>query len=309
MDEHDWTSAYPATTQHLPSMDTPLNFYFCCDTHNVCLDTLASLSHHTFSCCSKQRVKCRWTCGHCALTSATSLAMRRHLTLYSVRMGYAKSADFATPQMVNLPYFRRKSHLFPPTALQVMANDALRAHIVPRYNAMHNHSSIHILRLSSEAANIRKSGHPLPQIVCSPISPAPAEVINSSEPSSSDTIFTPTVPDEISSYMGIDNPSPLHSVDTTSTIRTSLQTCDSLCQELSHLQDIRKRLSHTLNVQCALLQKLAPTPLSLIEQQMLQSLLSQDILPMSFANLFSSTSTEIANSVLAFNLGANHFLK
>jgi len=109
--------------------------------------------------------------------------------------------------------------------------------------------------------------------------------------------------------MGIDNPSPLPSLDTTSTIRTSFQTCDSLCQELSHLQDIRKRLSHTLNVQCALLQKLAPTPLSVIEQQMLQSLLSQDILPMSFAHLFTSNSTEIANSISAFNLGANHFLK
>jgi len=298
MDEHDWTSAYPATTQHLPSMDTPLNFYFRCDTHNVCLDTLASLSHHIFSCSSKQRVKCRWTCGHCALTFATSLAIRRHLTLYSVRMGYAKSADFATPQMVNLPYFRRKSYLFPPTAL---ANDALRAHIVPRYNALHNHSSHHLLRLSSEAANIRKSGHPLPQIVYSPISPAQPEDTNSSELSSSDTILPPTLPDEISSHMGIDNPSPLPSVDTISTIRTSLQTCDSLCQELSHLQDIRKRLSHTLNVQCALLQKLAPTPLSVIEQQMLQSLLSQDILPISFANLFSSTSTEIANSISAFS--------
>ena len=98
-------------------------------------------------------------------------------------------------------------------------------------------------------------------------------------------------------------------MDTTSIIRTSFQTCDTLCRELSHLQDIRKRLSHTLNVQCALLQKLAPTPLSVIEQQMLQSLLSQDILPMSFANLFSSTSTEIANSISAFNLGANYFLK
>jgi len=309
MDEHDWTSAYPATAQHLPSMDTPLNFYFRCDTHNVCLDTLASLSHHTYSYSSKQRMKCRWTCGHCALTFATSLSMRRHLTLYSVRLGYAKSADFATPQMVNLPYFRRKNHIFPPTILQTMANDALRAHIVPRYNAMHNHSSQNILRLSYEAANIRKSGHPLPQITYSPISPAHTEEMHSSELSSSDTILTPTVPDEISSVMGIDNPSPLPSLDTTSAIRTSFQTCDSLCQELSHFQDIRKSLSHTLNVQCALLQKMPSTPLSLIEQQMLQSLLSQDILPMSFAHLFSSTSTEIANSISAFNLGANHFLK
>jgi len=197
MDEHDWTSAYPVTTQHLPSMDTPLNFYFRCDTHRVCLDTLASLSHHTFSCSSKQRVKCRWTCGHCALTFTTSLAMRRHLTLYSVRLGYAKSADFATPQMVNLPYFRGKSHIFPPTALQAMANDALRAHIVPRYNAMHNHSSHNILRLSSEAANIRKSGHYLPQILYSPISPAQAEETHSSKSFISNTIRMPPVLDEI----------------------------------------------------------------------------------------------------------------
>jgi len=230
MDEHDWTSTYPTTTQHLPSMDTPLNFYFRCDTHNVCLDTLASLSHHTFSCSSQQRVRCRWTCGHCALTFATSLALRRHLTLYSVRMGYAKSADFATPQMVNLPYFRRKSHLFPPTALQTMANDILRVHIVPRYNALHNHSSLNILRFSSEAAHIRKSGHLLPQIAFSPISPAQTEDTNSSELPSSDIILTPTLPDEPSCHMGIDNASPLPSVDTTSTIHTSIQTCDSLCR-------------------------------------------------------------------------------
>ena len=119
------------------------------------LDTLASLGHHASTCTTTQRVKCHWTCGHCAHTFATSLDMRRHLTLYSVRMGYAKSADFATPKMVNLPYFRRKSHLFPPTALQTIANDTPRAHIVPRYNAMHNHSSKNILRLSSKAANIR----------------------------------------------------------------------------------------------------------------------------------------------------------
>jgi len=166
MDEHDWTSAYLATTQHLPTVDTPLNIYFRCETHKVCLDTLASLSQHTFSCNAKQHVRCRWTCGHCAHTFTTSLDMRRYLTLYSVRMGYAKSADFATPKMVTLPYFRGKSHIFPQTALQIMANDALRAHIVPHYNALHNQSTYlyAILRLSSEAANIRKSGHPLPQI-------------------------------------------------------------------------------------------------------------------------------------------------
>ena len=129
MDEHDWTSTYPVTAQHLPSMDTPLNFYFRCDTQRVPRHTGFSKPSYFFV--YKQRVKCRWTCGHCALTFATSLAMRRHLTLYSVRLGYAKSADFATPQMVNLPYFRRKSHLFPPTALQTMANDTPRAHIVP----------------------------------------------------------------------------------------------------------------------------------------------------------------------------------
>ena len=109
--------------------------------------------------------------------------------------------------------------------------------------------------------------------------------------------------------MGIDISSPLPSVDTTSTIRLSTQTFDTLSQEMSHLQDIRKQLSHTLNVQCALLQKQAPTLLTSLEQQILQSLLSQDILPMSFTSLLAQTSTEIAQSVSAFNLGANHFLK
>jgi len=303
MDEHDWTSAYPASTQRLPTMDTPLNFYFRCDTHNVCLDTLASLGHHASTCTSSQRVKCHWTCGHCAHTFATSLAMRRHLTLYSVRMGYAKSADFATPKMVNLPYFRRKCHLFPPTALQTMANDTPRAHLVPRYNAMHNHSSKNILRLSSEAANIRKSGHP---ILTSTVL---ADDISFSDFTNSDMSPMLTLPDEPSSQMGIDISSPLPSLDTTSKIKLSTQTFDTLSQEMSHLQDIRKQLSHTLNVQCALLQKLAPTPLTLLEQQMLQSLLSQDILPMSFTSLLTQNSTEVAQSLSAFTLGANHFLK
>jgi len=303
MDEHDWTSAYPASTQHLPTMDTPLNFYFRCDTHNVCLDTLASLSHHASTCTSTQRVKCHWTCGHCAHTFATSLAMRRHLTLYSVRMGYAKSADFATPKMVNLPYFRRKRHFFPPTALQTMANDTPRAHLVPRYNVLHNHSSKNILRLSSEAADIRKSGHP---ILTSTIL---ADDMPFSHSSNSEMCSMSTLPEEPSSQMGIDISSPLPSMDTTSSIRLSTQTFDTLNQEMCHLQDVRKQLSHTLNVQCALLQKLAPTPLTLLEQQMLQSLLSQDILPMSFTSLLTQNSTEVAQSLSAFNLGANHFLK
>ena len=229
--------------------------------------------------------------------------MRRHLTLYSVRMGYAKSADFATPKMVNLPYFRRKSHLFPPTALQTMANDTPRAHIVPRYNAMHNYSSKNILRLSFEAANIRKSGHPVP------ISPVLTEDTSSSDAPNTEMSSMPILPDESSSQMGIDISSPLPSMDTTSNISLSIPTFDTLSQEMSHLQDIRKQLSHTLNVQCALLQKLAPTPLTSLEQQMLQSLLSQDILPMSFTSLLTQNSTEVAQSLSAFTLGANHFLK
>jgi len=119
----------------------------------------------------------------------------------------------------------------------------------------------------------------------------------------------PTLSDEISPHMGTDNPSPPPSADATSMIYTSVQTCDSLCQEMSHLQDMRRKLSHTLNIQCALLQKQAPTSLTSMEQQMLQSLLCQDILPLSFASFFSSTSTEVAQSISAFNLGANHFLK
>ena len=240
MDDHDWTSAYPVSVQHLPTIDTPLNFYFRCDTHSVCLDTLASLGQHTSLCNAQQHVKCHWTCGHCALTFATSLDMRRHLTQYLVRMGYAKSADFATPKMVNLPYFRRKRHLFPHTALQSMANDIPRVHIVPRYNALHNHSTNAIVRLSTEAANIRKSGYPLPEMAFSPISPAQPEDTNSSETSSLDISVMPILSEDTPPLVDTHTFSPVSTLDISNTVRTPVQTCDSLCQEITYLQDMRK---------------------------------------------------------------------
>jgi len=310
MDEHEWTSIYPVSTQHLPNADTPLNFYFRCDTHSVCLDTLASLGHHTSLCNAQQHDICHWTCGHCALTFATSLDMCRHLNLYSVRMGFAKTADFATPKMLNLPYFRRKTHLFPHTALQSMAHDISRAHIVPRYNALHNHSTNALLRLSAEAANIRKSGTPLPQISHSSILFTQTEDANSSDSVNLDTFLVPNLSDgaHISSE-GNNISTPPTSMDTISTVSASVQTCDNLCQELSYFQDIRKKLTHTLNVQCALLQQQPSTPLTFMEQQMFQGLLSQNILPLSFTSLLSSNSTEVAQTISAFNLGATHFQK
>ena len=59
-------------------------------------------------------------------------------------------------------------------------------------------------------------------------------------------------------------------VDSNTAICTPVQTFPTL----SHLQDIRVKLSHTLNFQCALLLKHAPTALSPAEQSMLQQLLS-----------------------------------
>ena len=190
-----------------------------------------------------------------------------------------------------------------------MANNAQQMHIVPRYNALHNNSTNAILRFSSEAANIRKSGYLFPKISYSPISPAQAEDTNSSEFSNSDTFLMPTLCENTSPHMGIENPSPPPTVDVTSMIHTSVRTRDSISQEMSYFQDMRKKLSHTLNFQCALLQKQVPIPLTSLEQQMLQSMLNQDILPLSFASLFSNISSEVAQSISAFNLGANHFLK
>jgi len=92
-------------------------------------------------------------------------------------------------------------------------------------------------------------------------------------------------------------------VDSKSAICTSVQTLPTL----SHLQDIRVKLSHTLNFQCALLLKHAPTALSPAEQSMLQQLLSQNILPLPFISLYSADTTEVAQRISDFNMGSNHF--
>jgi len=63
MEDSDWTPAYPTNTQHLPTMETPLNFYIHCETHKVRIDTLASLNKHAFLHRAKKCTKCRWTCG------------------------------------------------------------------------------------------------------------------------------------------------------------------------------------------------------------------------------------------------------
>ena len=69
------------------------------------------------------------------------------------------------------------------------------------------------------------------------------------------------------------------------------------------------KLSHTLNFQCALLLKHAPTALSSAEQSMLQQLLSQNILPLPFVSLYSANTTEVAQRISDFNMGSNHFQK
>jgi len=83
MEDSDWTPAYPTTTQHLPTMETTLNFYLHCETHKVQFDTLASLNKHALLHHTKKRAKCRCTCGHCANIFPLSMEMRRHLSLFS----------------------------------------------------------------------------------------------------------------------------------------------------------------------------------------------------------------------------------
>jgi len=284
MEDTDWTPAYSTITQHLPTLETPLNFYLHCETHKVQLDTLASLNKRALLHRAKKRVKCRWTCGHCAHIFPSSMEMRRHLSLFSVHMGYAKSAEFATPKMANLPSFRQKSHIFKQPTLQIMANNARRAHLVPRYNALLNYHLDDILRLSAEAAELRKPSFSHSQILYSPISPAQPVNFSFTEFSNSFSSNPQILPEETSSEMGIDALSPIPTKDVTSTVRTSARTWENLAHQMSHLQDMRLKLSHTLNFQSALLQKQPSMPLTHAEQQMLQHLLCQHILPLPFTS-------------------------
>jgi len=221
-------------------------------------------------------------------------------------MGYAKSAEFATSNMVHKPYFRHKSHNFPQTALQILANNATEAHFVPRYNALCTHHPDDILRLAAEAAKLKKSSSLFSH---SPISSARQTNSNPTKFPNSLSSNQQILSEDTSSEMGTDAPSPIPIVDTTSTVRTSVRTWQNLTHQMSHLQDMRLKLSHTLNFQCALLQKQHSTELTHAEQQMLQHLLCQHILPLSFVSLFSDNSTEVAQCISDFNIGANHFHK
>ena len=305
MEESDWSPAYPSTAQPLPTMDTPLNFYLRCETHKVQIDSMTSLNKHASLHNVQKRMRCEWTCGHCILTFHSCIDMRRHLSLFSVRMGYAKTAEFATSQMVHKPYFLRKSHVFPPTTLQILASNATASASVPRYNALSSYHPHDIAQLATEAAELKKSLASHSSMHFSPISPVQ---LTDSDPTESHHLLSSSQPlwsEDSSSEPVVNEPFLLPVVDTNSAICTSVQTS----QTLSHLQDIRIKLSHTLNFQCALLQKHAPTALSSAEQSMLQQLLSQNILPLPFVSLYSANTTEVAQRISDFSMGANHFQK
>jgi len=231
--------------------------------------------------------------------------MRRHLSLFSVRMGYAKTAEFATSQMVHKPYFRRKSHVFPPTTLQIIASNAITSASVPRYNALSSYHPHDIARLATEAAELKKSLVSQTSMHFSPISPVQTMDSDSTESHRLSANSQPIWSKDSSSDPVINEPFLLHEVDTNLATRTSVQ----IFPTLSHLQDTRVKLSHTLNFQCALLLKHAPTALSPAEQSMLQQLLSQNILPLPFVSLYSANTTEVAQRISDFNMGANHFQK
>jgi len=305
MEETDWSPAYPTTAQLLPTMDTPLNFYLRCETHRVQIDSMASLNMHDSLHNVQKRMRCEWTCGHCICTFHSCIQMRRHLSLFSVRMGYAKTAEFATSQMVHKPYFRRKSHVLPPTTLQILASNASTSASVPRYNALSSYHPHDIACLITEAAELKKSLTSQTSMHFSPISPVR---IMDSDPTESHQLPTGS-----QSSLSKDSSSDpvnnefflLPGEDASSAACTSVQSFPTL----SHLQDIRVRLSHTLNFQCALLLKHASTALSSTEQCMLQQLLSQNILPLPFVSMYSANTTEVAQRISDFNMGASHFQK
>ena len=306
MEENEWTPAYFTTAKPLPTMDTPLNFYLRCQTHRVQIDSMASLNMHASLHNVQKRMRCDWICGHCLHTFHSCTQMRRHLSLFSVRLGYAKTAEFATSQMVHKPYFRRKSHVFPPTTLQNLASNASTSASVPRYNALSSCHSHDIAQLATEAADLKQTLVSQTSIHFSPISPIHimdstsielSSLLISSQPS---LLFKDSSP-----HLSMEDSS-LHSViDATPTTCTSVQTSETL----SHLQSTRVNLSHTLNFQCALLLKHAPTPLSSLEQSMLQRLLSHNILPMPFVSMYSANTTEVAQRISDFNMGSSHFQK
>jgi len=165
-----------------------------------------------------------------------------------------KMAEFATSQMVQKPYFRRKSHVFLPTTLQILASNARAASSVPRYNALSLYHPNDIVRLATEAAELRKSSTLHLPVHYSPISISPAQPINSDSTELLHSLSSsqPISSEDFSSHSSINSPFLLPVVDATSTVCTSLPTSHNL----SHLQDIRLKLSQTLNFQCALLQNM-----------------------------------------------------
>jgi len=231
--------------------------------------------------------------------------MRRHLSLFSVRMGYAKTAEFATSHMVHKPYFRRKSHVFPPTTLQILASTAATSASVPRYNALSSCHTRDIAHLATEAAKLRKILVSQTSMHFSPISPTSNMDSDHTEPHCSFSGTQSSRPNDSTLDPPIKESFILPVVDNSSTTCTSVQSFPTL----SHLQDTRVKLSHTLNFQCALLMKHAPTALSSAEQSMLQQLLSQNILPLPFVSMYSANTTEVAQRVSDFNMGASHFQK
>jgi len=139
----------------------------------------------------------------------------------------------------------------------------------------------------------------------SPISPMQSMDSDSTESHHLPHSSQPSWSKDSSSDPVTNEPFLLPVVDTHSATCTSVQTS----QTLSHLQDTRVKLSHTLNFQCALLLKHAPTALTPAEQSMLQQLLSQNVLPLPFVSLYSANTTEVAQRISDFNMGANHFKK
>ena len=163
--------------------------------------------------------------------------------------------------------------------------------------------SLDIAQLAIEAAQLRKSLSLPTSLHFSPISPV--HIMDSDSPESHN-FFTDNQASQLkdsSSDPSKEESFLLSVVDANPTTCTNIQPSTTLSQ----LQDIRVKLSHTLNFQCALLLKHASTSLSSAEQSMLQQLLSQNMLPTPFISLYSANTTEVAQRISDFNMGCSHF--
>jgi len=83
----------------------------------------------------------------------------------------------------------------------------------------------------------------------------------------------------------------------------SLLDCDNKHKQFCLLAHIEEQLSTTLNFQCQLLKSLLSVTLNATQQFMLNNLLHEQALSVTFRSAHAKTTIEIAQRLLDYNLG------